>query len=177
METESSDPVALGMPSATMMAPALRVLLVNMPWSSTTSPSIQCGLLQALTRRAGHECEVAYLNLEFAARLGGDVYSEIADMSGERLHMLGEWLFSFAAFGETTPDTDYLHEFPEVASCLLDRGWDGDALAKLRRVDAPAWIEDVASRSSWETYDVVGFTSTFLQADPVWLRTIRIEGP
>src|SRR5216683_2112975 len=39
----------------------LRVALVNMPWSRADAPSIQCGLLQALTRRAGHHCDVFYL--------------------------------------------------------------------------------------------------------------------
>lgn len=165
MGTHAPEPVPLDPPRVRAAASPLRVALVNMPWSSASSPSIQCGLLQAVARRAGHTCDSVYLNLEFAARIGGGVYAEIADMTGERLHLLGEWLFSFAAFGETTPDADYLAEFPEAGLAGTSHAtaplWDSPS--ELRRKVAPEWIEEVASRPVWRSYDVVGFTSTFLQ--------------
>jgi ribosomal peptide maturation radical SAM protein 1 len=142
----------------------LRVALVNMPWSRADAPSIQCGLLQALTRRTGYHCDVFYLNLEFAALVGGKLYSAISDMTGERLHLLGEWLFSFAAFGEITPDAEYLAEFPETGETWRElSGKSTEDLQLLRRERIPEWLDQVARRPTWATYDVAGFSSTFLQ--------------
>jgi ribosomal peptide maturation radical SAM protein 1 len=140
------------------------VALVNMPWSRVDAPSIQCGLLQALTRRAGHHCDALYLNLEFAALLGGKLYSAISDMTGERLHLLGEWLFAYAAFGEITRDDEYLAEFPETGETWQElSGQPVNDLMHLRRERIPEWLDEVAQRPIWSSFDVVGFSSTFLQ--------------
>ncbi len=142
----------------------LRVALVNMPWARVNAPSIQCGLLQAITRKAGHDCDSHYLNIEFAAFMGGTSYDKLAVMDSLRLHFLGEWLFSNAAFGEVRPIDEYLTAYPEVLSDWSE--WmqgDLDDLVRMQRETVPKWIADVAARPEWSTYDVIGFTSTFLQ--------------
>lgn len=142
----------------------LRVALVNMPWARIDAPSIQCGLLQSIARAAGHHCDVAYLNIEFAALFGSDSYDEIANVASERLHLIGEWLFSYAAFGEVTDEAQYLAEFPELAGLWERlRGGDLDDMIAVRREVLPGWLAEVAARPEWGTYDVVGFSSTFLQ--------------
>jgi ribosomal peptide maturation radical SAM protein 1 len=151
-------------PSADPPARRLRVALVNMPWARIHAPSIQCGLLQSITRRAGHECDSHYLNIEFAALLGATAYDAIANIASERMHLMGEWLFSYAAFGEVTADADYFAAYPEVAAI-----WDEstgkalDDLTALRRETLPNWITACAAGPVWGEYDVVGFTSTFMQ--------------
>ncbi|WP_344496196.1 hypothetical protein, partial [Nonomuraea monospora] len=121
---------------------ALRVALVNMPWARVDSPSIQCGLLQAIAQRAGHECTVHYLNVELAAELGHGMYDLISELTDERLHQLGEWLFSYAAFGAVGEEAAYFEDFPEIAGI-----WEGvtgrglDDLVEFRRRVLPQWLE------------------------------------
>ncbi|MFJ8113603.1 RiPP maturation radical SAM C-methyltransferase [Streptomyces sp. NPDC096132] len=150
--------------SASPPSRALRVALVNMPWARIHAPSIQCGLLQSITRRAGHECDSHYLNIEFASFFGSKAYDGIANIASERLHLMGEWLFSYAAFGEVTPDDDYFAAYPEVKSIWDELTGKGlEDLVELRRERLPDWIAECAARPVWGEYDVIGFTSTFLQ--------------
>ncbi|MFC9230102.1 RiPP maturation radical SAM C-methyltransferase [Streptomyces decoyicus] len=142
----------------------LRIALVNMPWARIHAPSIQCGLLQSIARRAGHECDSHYLNIEFASFFGSKAYDAIANIASERLHLMGEWLFSYAAFGEVTTDEQYFGEYPEVQSIwdeLTGKG-PGD-LTAMRRRTLPDWIAACAAKPVWGEYDVIGFTSTFMQ--------------
>jgi len=73
----------------------LRVGLVNMPFTSALSPSIQLGLLQAILSSRGFHAKSIYCNLQLAAELGWNTYEHLAN---DRTLLLGEWLFSHAAF-------------------------------------------------------------------------------
>lgn len=142
----------------------LRMAMVNMPWSWVDAPSIQCGLLQSIVRKAGHDCDVLYLNIDLAAVLGSEIYNRVAEMNDDRFHQLGEWLFSYSAFGDIRPEQDYLDEYPEVArnwSEFLDDGLE--RLIGYRRELLPAWVRDQVDAVDWTAYDVVGFSSTFMQ--------------
>ncbi|WP_433653435.1 RiPP maturation radical SAM C-methyltransferase [Micromonospora zamorensis] len=168
--TRTVIPLLPSRPAAPHVEPAvpptrrLRVALVNMPWARVNAPSIQCGLLQSIARRAGHDCDTHYLNIEFAAFLGGPGYDKFAMMDSLRLHFLGEWLFSYAAFGEVRPTSEYLATYPEVVADWSEwMGGDLEHLVTTQRETLPKWINDCATRSEWGTYDVIGFTSTFLQ--------------
>lgn len=143
---------------------SLRVGLVNMPWARVDTPSIQCGTLAAIARAAGHDCVVHYLNVELAAVLGPQMYEGIADAGGERLHQFGEWLFSYAAFGDIRAEADYYREFPDVEEVWRDAS--GRALSdatELRRETLPRWLAGWVDTVDWASFDVVGFSSTFLQ--------------
>ena len=145
-------------------ARSLRVALVNMPWARLDAPSIQCGLLQSVVRAAGHRCDVHYLNLDFAAAIGAQTYNGLSGIPSERLHLIGEWLFSYAAFGEVLPESAYYQEFPEVEKQWAKlTGGSIDGLTELRRSTIPEWLRRCIRRIDWAAYDVVGFTSTFLQ--------------
>ncbi|MFC4531067.1 RiPP maturation radical SAM C-methyltransferase [Sphaerisporangium dianthi] len=142
----------------------LRVALVNMPWSWADAPSIQCGLLQAIVKRAGHDCDALYLNLELSALLGNRIYDRISEMNDDRFHQLGEWLFSYAAFGDIEPEADYFTEYPEVSESWSRILADGPArLVAFRREILPAWVDGCVDSVDWASYDAVGFSSTFLQ--------------
>jgi len=143
---------------------ALRVALVNMPWARADAPSIQCGLLQSIVRAAGHRCDVRYYNLELAALLGHEAYAYLADAPQDRLNLIGEWLFSYAAFGAVTDEQQYFADYPEV-----ERIWrkatnrDLDHLVDVRHRVLPEWLDSLADRDDWESCDAVGFSSTFWQ--------------
>jgi ribosomal peptide maturation radical SAM protein 1 len=145
-------------------ARSLRVALVNMPWARLDAPSIQCGLLQPIVRAAGHQCDVHYLNLDFAATIGAQTYDGLSRIPSERLHLIGEWLFSYAAFDEVLPESAYYRDFPEVEKQWAKLTGGGlDQLTELRRRTIPEWLRGCVRRIDWAGYDVVGFTSTFLQ--------------
>ncbi|WP_328379556.1 RiPP maturation radical SAM C-methyltransferase [Streptomyces sp. NBC_00440] len=138
--------------------------LVNMPWARLDAPSIQCGLLQSIVREHGHTCDVHYLNVELAALLGHDLYDGLSDVHAERLHLLGEWLFSFAAFGEVTRESEYFAEYPEIEATWSGLSGGGmEELVALRRDVLPGWLAESVEGIDWDSYDVVGFSSTFLQ--------------
>ncbi|MFC4495660.1 RiPP maturation radical SAM C-methyltransferase [Streptomyces ovatisporus] len=161
-------PLVQGSPRS-QQAPAvparrLRVALVNMPWARADTPSIQCGLLASVVREAGHDCAVHYLNVELAAVVGPATYTGIAEAGGERLHQFGEWLFSYAAHGDVRPEEDYHAEFPEVENIWRDATGGGrEEISALRREVLPQWLARCAEEVDWASYDVVGFSSTFLQ--------------
>lgn len=138
--------------------------LVAMPFVSAYRPSIQLGLLSAIARSHGFAAETFHLNLDFAAEIGVGLYELLCQHRGR---LLGDWMFSAAAFGDTAPD-------PE-GEMLADLGGDSPAsfvsegatlerLEEIRRVEVPRFVEAMAETIEWSRFSVVGFTSTFQQS-------------
>jgi ribosomal peptide maturation radical SAM protein 1 len=138
------------------------VALVNMPFTSSRSPSIQLGLLQAVL--AAHDIPAAslYFNLRLGAALGWETYEVLCN---DRTLLLGEWLFSRAAFGDDASDgQSYLAAFePELTTYLAVLDKKPSYLLDLRERLLPAFIDEVAESSGWAEFDVVGFSSIFEQ--------------
>ncbi len=130
------------------------VALVTMPFVSIWRPSLQIGLLSAIARSQGFGVETLHLNLEFAAAIGGGLYQTLCP---QRTWLLGDWLFSGAAFGAAAPDPE--HRILET----IHEGFDADQLRDLRHDAVPAYLEGMMSITDWSRFDVVGFTSTFQQ--------------
>jgi ribosomal peptide maturation radical SAM protein 1 len=141
----------------------VRVLLVNPPWASCGSPSIQCGLLKAGLQPRGHEVSVRYLNLRLAAQVGLTRYEAVSSMHGEREHMLGEWLFGKAAFGDQPEALAMYERFPELGEQLEEMGLSWSAVTEWRDALIPDWTASQARLLASEGADVLMFTSTFLQ--------------
>lgn len=139
-----------------------RVALVTMPFATYNSPSIQLGLLKAITRRAGFPVDDYYLNVDFAAQLGELFYVEV--QGGESATLLGEWMFSVAAFGEESSSAKLIEAFPTAINRLSRVvGVDVANLNELREHALPEFIDGCLSRVDWGSYGAVGFTSTFEQ--------------
>jgi ribosomal peptide maturation radical SAM protein 1 len=135
---------------------SLRVALVNMPFSSARFPSIQIGLLQSILLQRGIPTTAHYLNLEFAARIGWKRYDELSDST---LCFLGDWLFSKTAFRDAAPDGRlFLQRFGR----RLGRA-GAEWLWRQREEVVPAFLEDCVASVPWHHYDVVGFSSVFVQ--------------
>jgi ribosomal peptide maturation radical SAM protein 1 len=140
---------------------ATRIALVNMPFAMADRPSIQCGLLKAGLARAGHTVDVHYLNLELAAELGAGLYRELARQRfGE---LLGEWLFSAAAFGDRADEAAYRDSCPGLDDHCAALGVPFERFCEWRRERLPRWIARQVEEIDWSPYSVVGFTSTFEQ--------------
>lgn len=142
---------------------AMPVALVNMPFVTAHRPSIQVALLKPISESHGFPTETLHLNLEFAEQVGPELYERLC---GHRGRILGDWLFSPAAFGPAAPDPDA--EFLELlAEDLAEQGTEvGPLLAQLREIrdrEVPRYIERLLELVDWGRFAVVGFTSTYEQ--------------
>jgi len=139
-----------------------RVALVCMPFASAKLPSIQVGLMSAISEQAGFETDAYYFNLDLAAQLLPDLYEKFCEHRG---HMTGEWLFAEAAFGACAPKEgeDFFKSFPGETVWAGKIGKDPDFLFDLRRRVLPDFIETSLASVDWARYAVVGFSSTFQQ--------------
>lgn len=158
---------------------AFRVGLVTMPFVSAYRPSIQLGLLAALARGHGFPAETFHLNVEFAARLGPTLYELLCQHRGR---LLGDWLFSVAAFGDDAPDPEgrMLRDLGgDIPAPFVDEGATLERLEEIRRVDVPRFVEAMVDACDWSRFAVVGFTSTFQQsvASFALARAIRRRWP
>jgi ribosomal peptide maturation radical SAM protein 1 len=139
------------------------VVLVSMPFLDANRPSIQLGLLKAIATSYGFRARTLHANLDFAARVGADYYHTLSKHRGR---MLGDWLFSVAAFGDAAPDRDarLLAEFADDLSYVGGTAGEvRDRLLHTRHADVPAYLDDLVETFPWEGVRVVGFSSTFQQ--------------
>jgi ribosomal peptide maturation radical SAM protein 1 len=138
------------------------VALVCMPFYSAEVPGIQVGLLAEIAERAGFPAETFHLNVDLAARIGTDQHEALCLHRG---HMVGEWLFSTAAFDDRAdPDARLLTDLPHAREVLTDLVDDPAArLADLRTRVIPQFVDHWARAVDWGRFGVVGFTSTFQQ--------------
>ena len=140
----------------------MRVLLVTMPFGKIDRPSLPLGLLKAALARDGVDCDVAYLNLAFAGRLGTRLYDRITVSRQKAL--AGDWVFAGCLYEEGSPHGDrYVHQVLE-AQWRFDEG-DIEAILAARDL-APRYLESVLTDLRWPHYDLVGFTCNFGQTVP-----------
>jgi ribosomal peptide maturation radical SAM protein 1 len=141
----------------------LPVVLVAMPFLDADQPSIQLGLLKAVTAAAGFPVRTLHANLDFAQRIGRDRYQLLCQHRGP---LIGEWLFSAAAFPDTVPDPE-ARLLDDLAGQLdylgTEPGKRREELLRIRDHDVPAYLDDLVAALNWEEAAVVGFTSTFQQ--------------
>jgi ribosomal peptide maturation radical SAM protein 1 len=136
------------------------VALVTAPFGPIELPSIQVGLLKAILARHGIPATVYYLNLSFARLIEFSAYSAVADVHRT---LLGEWIFSEAAFGSRQDDERFFEECPDVAAVLKSIGWTRSKLLDLKRRIAPQFVRACARIIPWNRHAIVGFSSTFQQ--------------
>ena len=140
-----------------------RSALVTMPFVSATRPSIQLGLLKAVSDSSGFPTQTYHLNLHFAKAIGIDIYEALCRHRGR---LLGDWLFSLEAFGCDAPDSEdeFLERFPSDVTALFTPESDSAGfLRHIRREQVPGYLDALRDGIRWTEYDIVGFTSTFQQ--------------
>ncbi len=133
----------------------MRVLLVAMPFGMRDRPSLALGLLTATLRRAGIDCEAAYLSLAFAGQLGVETYDVIAETMPEPA-MAGDWVFTDCLYKAGSPRPD------DYVGRVLRAGWqlDHDVVEAVlaARSLAPRFLSSVIEELRWSDYDLIGFT-------------------
>jgi ribosomal peptide maturation radical SAM protein 1 len=151
-----------------MSGRAENVLLVNMPFGSVRWPSLALGSLKAVLEAQGVRCDVRYFTFSFAALLGFQLYTEIAENGSAYSDLLGEWIFTSALYGHDEAKREtYLREVlsdpatgrylrPELREQTL-------AVAREAYDAAPDFIERCFSQCEWGDYRIVGFSSVYQQ--------------
>jgi ribosomal peptide maturation radical SAM protein 1 len=147
----------------TQRRPAWPVVLVSMPFMDPYRPSIQLGLLKAVTARYGFPVRTYHAYLDFAARIGVDYYRLLCQHRGT---LIGDWLFSVEAFGDAAPDPD-AHMLDELADSLSYLGSSPEEMRKkllrIRNTDVPVYLDALVDGFPWKDVKVAGFSSTFQQ--------------
>src|SRR5690348_3180796 len=139
-----------------------RVLLIVPPFHQLFIPAIGVSLLKAALARLDIPCDILYLNIQFAERVGPELYTQIA-VGGKHPALVGEWVFATDLFGTDAPNAGAY-----VEEVLLGRYGDAydssfvDRLLPLREA-ASAFLDDVMRDVDWDRYAIVGITSTFQQ--------------
>src|SRR5215213_3510749 len=148
-----------------------RVFLVSAPFGPLSAPSIALGLLSAYLRDSGIPSRSLYLTIPFAEQIGADLYDDLASGRPATTDLVGEWVFSSAAFPDDAPGLDEYREvvlarfhagteFPHDDHDFTDTEWAGIEAARER---APRFLDVWAERLAEQQPAVVGFTSVFQQ--------------
>jgi ribosomal peptide maturation radical SAM protein 1 len=137
-----------------------KVALIYMPFGGIKVPHLGISLLKPTLMRHGVPCDVHYLNLYFASKIGAAMYNWIC--STRRL--LGEWFFASDLFNETWtvihPIFDNLaDEFPRADVPLADI----EQMLLEARAGVGEYMENCLSSIPWEQYKIIGFSSTYQQ--------------
>jgi ribosomal peptide maturation radical SAM protein 1 len=163
--------------------PAPYAVLVSMPWTTLTEPSLGLGVLKAVLNAAGIRGRVRHLNL-FALRfLQAKTYYALANVFA-----LNDFLFSGVIDPELTPRQTRL--LRAATKRLLSLGvidaaeWGGEdgvieQLLILRRETIPAWLDECADAIVNDGATFVGFTCMFDQtiASAALARLIKQRAP
>lgn len=154
----------------------MRIALVNMPFSSLQIPSIALHQLETVIREKFRDAEVDihYLNHDFGALVGPDLYAWISESLAGHTCGFGEWLFRLAAFPEHGDNeeayfTRYLHHFgaPQVERYRRE-------LAPVR-ADLPRMLDRMIETHGLADADIVGLTSMFFQNVPSFALARRLK--
>ena len=141
------------------------VILVSLPWTTLTEPSLGLSLLKAVLEREGITSRVMHLNLALLRYVHAATYFAIANV-----YALNDFLFSHVLAPEVTSKQHQIlrHKVRE----LLDRGrvvrFGGEnvfveKLLKLRNETIPAFLREVAREIADSDAKLVGFTCMFDQ--------------
>jgi ribosomal peptide maturation radical SAM protein 1 len=141
----------------------VRVVLVDMPWSSIYTPSLALGILKrrVLDVLPDADVEVVHANLDYvdwAVARTGLTAEEYDFCANSYFSGLSEWIFSAALNGRPG------RQVPEFTARLAGRVPDA-LLARTRELHelAPAFVRETAASIVATAPDVVGFTTTFAQ--------------
>lgn len=137
-----------------------RVLLVSMPFGALERPALGLSLLKARLSRDGVACDVRYLTFPFAEFIGLEHYQWVTHELPYTA-FAGDWSFTSVLYGDR-PEVEaaYIQEVLWNTWRLSDT--DINRLLYVR-ARTPLFLDYCMAAIPWESYDLVGFTSTFEQ--------------
>lgn len=148
-----------------------------MPFQTVSMPSLALGILESAVRRRLPEIEIAqcYANMLYVERIAtrGISVDAYGVLTNTTFRGIGEWVFSAALHGTAEWCVE---EFRRDSDDFA--GVDGEVALDLHR-DAPHFVGELADRIVSEGWDVVAFTSTFMQnvASLALARAVKRRNP
>jgi ribosomal peptide maturation radical SAM protein 1 len=137
------------------------VALVSMPTLSARFPSFQLGLLQPTLAREGIATEPFSLFLFFGRFAGWPLAEALSEVYPS---MVGEWIWSKAAFGHRSSAKEYFAEYRDDLAGLCDRaGCTMADLERLRDQVAFDFLDWAVESTDWSRFSLVGMTIVFQQ--------------
>jgi ribosomal peptide maturation radical SAM protein 1 len=137
------------------------VALISMPTLSARFPSFQLALLKPTLERAGIPVQTFSLFMYFGTHVGWRLNETLADVYPS---MVGEWIWTKAAFGDFAKDEDYYDIYRGNLEAISARsGCSFDDLRRLREHTAPRFIEWCLTSVDWNRFGVIGFSVVFQQ--------------
>jgi ribosomal peptide maturation radical SAM protein 1 len=157
MESIGLEPVTAGR-LATRSKP---IALVSMPTLSARFPSFQLGLLKPFLEQHGFSTQAFSLFMYFGTHVGWRMNETLAEVWPS---LIGEWIWTKAAFGERDEDKEYFESFEHnfrticrLADCSLSD------LRRIREDAAPRFIDFCLESVDWSRFGLVGFSLVFQQ--------------
>jgi ribosomal peptide maturation radical SAM protein 1 len=136
------------------------ILFAVLPFGNVRLPALGVSVLKATVSRRGFQSRIEYLNLHLAALIGLPLYNRLANEAAA-LHLIGEWFFADAVFGDEIPDeATYISK---MLSRSLPPGADLIREILDARQKRPAFLDYCVRRITAFSPKVVGFPTTFQQ--------------
>lgn len=135
-----------------------RILLLNMPFVSVSRPAIGISILKARLCAEGFDCVVGYPNLLLAEQAGLPAYQLIDEKLSQAL-FVGDWLFAQHSFPGRAEQDTYLATLRHQTE---QNSEDFESVMRLRDYIGP-FLDSCFARYDIESFDLIGFTSTFQQ--------------
>jgi magnesium-protoporphyrin IX monomethyl ester (oxidative) cyclase len=160
-----------------------QVVLASMPFGSVLYPSPALGRLMGGLTEKGIGTRCKHYSLNFAETMGMKFYNIVANLEGDSI--LGDWIFSKAAFPDFESDDDaYLARLHFIRNRPVSRrsrdNADSFVSAVLRaKTAAGPFIDEIAGDIVRLSPRIVGCTSVFSQncASLALLRRVREMDP
>ena len=132
-----------------------RVLLISMPFSTITYPSLGLSSLKARLTQEGIGCTIKYFCIDFAAMIGVDLYERIC-----LFQLLGERLFAQQYFGNRIPSEGkykiHLKKLHQNSETYFDE------ILKTKKMVKP-FLETCLLSAAIDDCDIIGFSTMFDQ--------------
>ncbi|WP_397539523.1 RiPP maturation radical SAM C-methyltransferase [Rummeliibacillus pycnus] len=151
----------------------MKILLITMPWASIDMPSIQLGILKSVVdekySNSNVSCEILYANVLWAEYIyqksNGDIdraYNYALISEADFAYGVGDWIFTKAFYGKEYKRKEYVQFVLEEKALTKEEmeiiEWMYD--------EAPNFIEWLMNEHINQEYDLIGFTSSFMQNMP-----------
>lgn len=137
------------------------VALISMPTLSARFPSFQLALLKPTLERAGIPVQTFSLFMYFGTQVGWRVNETLSDVYPS---MVGEWIWTKAAFGDFANDDEYYQIYRGNLEAICARaGCSFDDLRRLRENAAPGFIDWCLTSVDWSRFGLIGFSVVFQQ--------------
>jgi ribosomal peptide maturation radical SAM protein 1 len=153
------------------------VALVSMPTLSARFPSFQLALLKPTLQRAGIPVQTFSLFMYFGTHAGWRINEALSDVYP---CMVGEWIWTKAAFGDFADDDEYVEIYrSNLESICWQAGCSIDDLREIREQTAPAFIDFCLNSVDWTRFGLIGFSVVFQQtlASIAFARALKERHP